>query len=133
MPVKKNVIVFQLMTDERYKGHPKMLYSNFCICRSLCNKRVIIEDATQLIASNPTNDIRKIVVSSKQMGTDVYFVFHSFNIVPPYLWQLFDFCVIFPCAEIKKTSGLAEYYEEFAKIQRKKGVKYKPLAVIKAH
>ncbi len=130
---KNNVVVFQLFRDERYPGHAKMLYTDFTLCRALCNKRIIIEDATQLIAANPTNDIRRIVVSSKQMGADVFFVFHSFNVVPPYLWQLFDYCVIFPCAVAKKTAGLAEYYEEITKIQRKKPVKYKPLAVLTSH
>ena len=130
---KTNAVIFQLMLDNRYYGKIKMLYQDFTICRALCNKTIVIEDATQLIGSNPKNDIRKIVVSSKQMGSDVIFVFHSFNVVPPYLWQLFDFCIVFPCAEVKKTTGIAEYYDEICKIQRKKPVKYKPLAVICAH
>lgn len=130
---KDNAVIFQLMLDNRYKGKTKLLYQDFTICRGLCNKTIVIEDATQLIGSNPKNDIRKIVVSSKQMGSDVIFVFHSFNVVPPYLWQLFDFCVIFPCAEVKKTAGLTEYYDEICKIQRKKPVKYRPLYVLQAH
>lgn len=130
---KPNAVIFQLMLDNRYVGHAKMLYQDFTICRALCNKIIVIEDATQLIGSNPKNDIRKIVVSSKQMGSDVIFAFHSFNVVPPYLWQLFDDCIVFPCAAVKKTTGLAEYYDEIYKIQRKKPVKYKPLAAFCAH
>lgn len=124
-----NVVVFQLFIDERYKGHKKFLYQDFTISKSLANKKIIIEDATQLIGSNPKNDIRKIVVSSKQIGSDVFFVFHSFNVVPPYLWQLFDYCIVFPCAAPKKTVGLSEYYGIAQKISKKKARKYKPLGV----
>lgn len=130
---KNNVVVFQLFIDERYKGHEKRLYQDFKIDNTLVNKRIVIEDATQLIGCNPKNDIRKIVVSSKQIGSDVFFIFHSFNVVPPYLWQLFDYCIVFPVAAPKKTAGFSEYYEIGLKISKKKAKKYKPLGVFSSN
>lgn len=130
---KKNVVVFQLFIDEHYKFADKRLYSDFSINKSLINKVLVIEDATQLIGANPKNDIRKIVVSSKQMGSDVFFVFHSANVVPPYLWQLFDLALIFPSAMPKKTAGLAEYFDEIYKIVQKKPKPYRPCGVLVAH
>lgn len=130
---KKNVVVYQLFIDERYKFAEKKLFSDFYINKDLANKRIIIEDATQLIGSNPKNDIRKIVVSSKQIGSDIFFVFHSANVVPPYLWQLFDYCVFFQCAAIKKTAGLSEYYEILQKLSEKKVKKYRPLGIFQSN
>lgn len=130
---KKNVVVFQLFLDEHYKYAEKRLYQDFAINKSLINKSLVIEDATQLIGSNPKNDIRKIVVSSKQMGSDVFFVFHSANVVPPYLWQLFDLALFFPSSLPKKTAGLAEYFDEIYKIVQKKPKKYHPCGVLEAH
>ena len=130
---KKNVVVFQLFKDNRYPTAEKRLFADFAINKTLCNKRIIIEDSTQLIAANPKNDIRQIVVSSKQLGSDVFFVFHSVNVVPPYLWSLFDYCILFPCAEPKKTAGLNEYFDEITKILRKKPQKFKPCGVFESH
>lgn len=130
---KKNVVVFQLFIDEHYKYADKRLYQDFNINKSLCNKTIVIEDATQLIGANPKNDIRKIVVSSKQMGSDIFFIFHSVNVVPPYLWQLFDLAAIFESAAPKKTTGLAEYFDEIDKILTKPRKKFKPLGILTAH
>ena len=130
---RSNLLVYQLFIDDRYKGAQKELYSKFEIGRQLVGKTIIIEDSTQLIGSNPKNDIRKLAVSCKQLGSDCIFIFHSFNVIPPYLLALFDYIIVFECAEVKKTNSLLEYYDEIIKLQKKKVVKYKPLGIIEAH
>ena len=130
---RSNLLVYQLFLDDRYRGADKELYSKFQINRQLVGKTIIIEDATQLIGANPKNDIRRLAVSCKQLGSDCVFVFHSFNVIPPYLLALFDYMIVFEAAEVKKTASLLEYYDEILKLQKKKVRKYKPLGIIEAH
>ena len=130
---RSNLLVYQLFIDDRYRRAEKQLYSKFTIGRQLVGRTIIIEDATQLIGSNPKNDIRRLAVSCKQLGSDCVFVFHSFNVIPPYLLALFDYMIIFESAEIKKTNSLLEYYDEICKIQKKKVRKYRPLGIIESH
>lgn len=121
---KRKTVVLQLFFDDRYKGFPRIKYEDLKINSDIFNKKIVIEDATQLIASNATKLIKQIIVSSKQMGSDIYLIFHSFNVVPPLFWQLFDYCIVFDASKAHFTPFLLEYSEIITKIQSRKTKKY---------
>lgn len=119
-----NTVVYQLFNDDRYKGFEKKLYSDLKIGPDIVNKKLIIEDATQLIAANLTNDFKKLLVSCKQFGSDITLVFHNFNAVPPFLWALFDYCIVMECKKAVITPTLKQYESDIYEIQNKKTKKY---------
>lgn len=115
-----NAVVFQLFKTD-YECPQYFFKETTKIDERFVNKRIIIEDATQLIASNSTKFIKELVVSSKQLGSDVYLVFHSINSIPPFLYSMFNVIILFMCVKPVKTSNNIEYYDEIvSKIPRYK-------------
>ncbi len=119
----QNAIVMQLFKTDY--GCEQFFYKDFeKIDKRLVNKRIIIEDATQLIASNTKNIIKELVVSSKQLGSDVFLVFHSIDSVPPFLYSLFNRIILFKSATPRGKTCYKEYEDEINKKMPKKAFKY---------
>lgn len=132
--IKKNALIIQLFLDERYKNFEKIKYDDLQINKKLCNRQIVLEDATQIISSNATNLFKQLLISCKQLGSDIFVVFHSFSAIPPFLWTIFDKIIIFECAKYSKPNQYsAEYFSEIYSIQKRKTPKYKIKGVVDIH
>lgn len=132
--IKKNALIVQLFLDERYKNFEKIKYNDLTINKNLCNRQIVLEDATQIISSNATNLFKQLLISCKQLGSDIFVVFHSFSAIPPFLWTIFNKIIVFDCAKyVKPNTYSAEYFSEIERIQAKKTPKYKIKGVINIH
>lgn len=131
--VPARAVVVEYFKTDRYKNFDhRTNYDNFRL-KEAVNRPVILEDATQLIIGGGSLKLRRLAVSCKQLGSDVYIVFHSVNFVPPFLWALFDFMILWRSEAPKKSAKLAAYYDEILRIQAKKLPKknqWKPLGVL---
>lgn len=132
--IKKNSLIVQLFFDDRYKDFQKIKYDDLKICNEIKNRPLILEDSTQLISCNGTKLIRQLLISSKQLGSDIFLVFHSFQAIPPFMWTLFDKIIVFDCAKFTAINNYSsEYTDEIQRIQTKKTKKFSVKGVINAH
>lgn len=128
--VPTTAAVVELFKTDRYGNFSnRLMYQNFRLAQCQ-NKPVILEDATQIITGNGTLQLRRLAVSCKQLGCDVYIVFHSLNYIPPFLFAMFDYIVLFKSEPARKTAKLLPYFDEITKLQAKKPRKYQPIGVI---
>lgn len=131
-----NTIVYELIKTTRYVNFKRDFFENFSNVnwRQISNKSIVIEDATQLVACNMSNKLKQLIVNSKQIGSDIYIIFHSFAVIPPFLFQIFDYIIQFKTSFPIKKACFEEYYEEiiqnFNKLQKNKKFSYK---VIESH
>lgn len=111
-----NTIVFELVKTNRWQGYKKYFYEDFengaINMRDIANKKIVFEDATAYVNSNMKNGLKKLIVFSKQIGCDVFVVFHSVNIIPPFMWLLFNYIVLFKCPKPRQTALNADYFNE---------------------
>ena len=129
---RANALIVEMFVTDRYKEYPNRSTFDKLKLSDCVNKRIVIEDATQYITAGGSKFLRQLIVSSKQLGSDVYIIFHSCNFVPPFLLAMFDFLLLFPCEPVRKTPALAPYLPKIEAAQRKRAQQYKPLAVIQA-
>lgn len=123
-------LICELFVTDRYKGFKTRKRYEEIKLSDCVNTTIVLEDATQLLAATSTKFLKQLIVSSKQLGSDVFCVFHSVNFVPVFLLAMFDYIVFFPSEQPQNKYALAAYREEIIKILRKKGKKYKPLGVL---
>ena len=113
---KHETIVVELFKTARWSGYKKIFFSDIVNkkvnYKDLANSYVVFEDATSYISSNMTNEIKRLIVNSKQLGSDVFLVFHSINIVPPFLWYLWNYLILFKCAKPKYSAAIADNFNE---------------------
>lgn len=116
---KSCTIVIEYIKTDRWPGCKKIFFSDILNkkvnYKDLANSFVVFEDATNYIASNMSNEIKRLIVNSKQLGSDVFLVFHSINIIPPFLWYLWNYLIIFKCAKPKYTAAIADNFAEIMK------------------
>lgn len=129
---KENSLIVEMFETDRYKGFPNRAVFDSLKLTDCVNKRVVIEDATQYITAGGSKFLRQIVVSSKQLGSDVFIVFHSCNFIPPFLLAMFNYLILFPCEPVRKTAALMPYLPKIEAAQKRKAPKYKPIAMITA-
>lgn len=112
----KDTIVVEYMKTPRWSGYQKIFFTELISGKvsekALCNSQVVFEDATSYISSNMSNYLRRLIVNSKQMGSDVYLIFHSINVVPTFLWYLWNNIILFKCAKPRETALNADYFNE---------------------
>lgn len=132
--VPHRAVVVEYFKTDRYKDFEhRANYDNFKLQEAV-NRPVILEDATQLIIGGGGLKLRRLAVSCKQLGSDVFIVFHSTNFVPPFLYALFDYMILWRSEAPKKSAKLAAYYDEICKILSKKPPKknqWRPLGVVR--
>lgn len=121
---KEKAVIIELVKTDRYNGFTDRYFyedieSGFINMKKLANKQIVFEDATSYINSNMKNSLKKLIVFSKQIGSDVFVVFHSINIIPPFLWNLFNYLIIFKCPEPHQTAANKEYFKDIQKICKK--------------
>lgn len=123
--------VVELFITDRYEGseYRRIMFDNLTL-RDCINTTLIIEDATQICAANSTKFVKQIIVSSKQMGSDVFLVFHSTNFIPVFVLAMFDYMVIFDCEPAGKKPALAPYADKINEILRRKHKQYSPCGVL---
>lgn len=133
---RSETLVFELVKTNRWSGYDKCFYEDFeagkIDYKQIANKRIVFEDATSYVNSNMKNTLKKLIVFSKQVGSDVYIVFHSVNIIPPFLWNMVNFIILFRCVKPRQTALNADYYPEilqkWQKLERAKPYKYEVIA-----
>lgn len=127
----KNSTVVELFVTDRYQGHDykRIAYDNLKLSDCV-NTTLIIEDATQICAANSTRQVKQIIVSSKQLGSDVFIVFHSVNFVPIFILAMFDFMVLFDSEPAGKKPALQPYADKINSILRRKHKQYNPAGVL---
>lgn len=110
---KQKTVVIELYKTARWDGFKKFFFDDVVngkvSLKSLANSAIVFEDATSCISPNMKNSLRQLIVYSKQLGSDVYVVFHSVNVVPAFLWNMWNYLVL-----MKKTPKpkLKSYYED---------------------
>lgn len=132
---KDNTIIIEYIKTPRWAGHRKIFFKDLINGKvnekDLCNSTVVFEDATSYISSNMSNYLRRLIVNSKQLGSDVFLVFHSINIIPPFLWYLVNNIVMFNCAKPRETPTNSDYFAEimrkWEKLQRAKPYSYEEI------
>lgn len=111
-----NTVVFELVKTNRWSGYDKRFYEDYenghINMKDIANKKIVFEDATAYINSNMKNGLKQLVVFSKQIGSDVFIVFHSINVIPPFMWLLFNYIVLFKCQKPRQTALNADYFPE---------------------
>lgn len=111
-----NTIVFELAKTARWQGFTKYFFEDYLTgkvtMKDIANKKIVFEDATSYISSNMRNTLKTLTVYSKQCGCDVYLIFHSINIIPPFLWNLVNYIIMFKCAAPRETALNADYFPE---------------------
>lgn len=132
---KDDTIVIEYFKTERWKGYKKYFFNDLqsgkVSIKELGNSTIVFEDATAYISSNMANYMKRLIVNSKQVGSDVIIVFHSLNIVPPFLWYLINNIVLFNCAKPKENAQNTDYYNEIMqkwnKLQHSKPYSYEEI------
>ena len=127
-----NTLIIELVKTERWQGFDKVFYDDFesgkVNYKHIANKKIVFEDATSYINSNMKTDLKRLIVNSKQLGCDVYIILHSLNIVPPFMFNLFNYIIMFKCAKPRQTAQNYDYYAEimqkWTKLERGKRYKY---------
>lgn len=130
-----NTFVFELVKTNRWNGYTKGFYEDYeagkITMKDIANKKIVFEDATSYVSSNMKSTLKKLIVYSKQCGSDVYIVFHSINIIPPFLWNLVNYIILFKCAKPRQTSLNFDYYAEIMqkwnKLNKAKPYKYETI------
>ena len=125
-------VVFEDALTNRWEGYEKHYVEDFEAnkigYKQIGNKKVVFEDATAYINSNLKDTYKKMLVHSKQVGCDVYMIFHTPNKVPPFVWDMANYIIMFKCKPIRKTAHNADYYDEIVKnwklLQKKKPYSY---------
>lgn len=111
-----NTIVFELAKTARWQGFTKYFFEDYLTgkvtMKDIANTKIVFEDATSYISSNMRNTLKTLTVYSKQCGCDVYLIFHSINIIPPFLWNLVNYIIMFKCAAPRETALNADYFPE---------------------
>lgn len=109
-------IVLELAKTNRWNGFHKEFYEDFeqhkVSFKDVCNKKIVFEDATSYMNGNLKNSLKQLIVFSKQLGCDVFIILHSVNIIPPFLWNLWNYIILFKCAKPKLSASNADYYDE---------------------
>lgn len=113
---KDNTVIFELVKTNRWDGFRKYFFEEYeqgkVPITAIANKKIVFEDATSYVSSNMKNTLKTLIVYSKQIGSDVYIVFHSVNIIPPFLWNLVNYLILFKCAAPRQTALNADYFPE---------------------
>jgi hypothetical protein len=73
------------------------------------NTVIIFEDATKYIKNTLDENLRRLLIDSKQKNLDVFFAFHYLQAVPPDLVRISDYVVLFKTNE-SFTSQLRNKY-----------------------
>ena len=111
-----DTVVFELVKTNRWQGFTKCFYDDYeqgkINFKDIANKKIVFEDATSYINSNMKNTLKQLIVFSKQIGCDVFLVFHSINMIPPFLWLLFNYIILFKCPKPRQTALNADYFAE---------------------
>jgi len=127
----KDSTVVELFVTDRYAGgeYKRIAYDKLTL-KDCVNTTLIIEDATQICAANSTRQVKQIIVSSKQLGSDVFIVFHSVNFIPVFILAMFDYMVLFDSEPAGKKPALQPYADKINAILRRKHKQYKPAGVL---
>jgi hypothetical protein len=70
----------------------------------LKNTTVVFEDATKYIRKNLPATLTDFVLDTKQKNVDIFFLYHSFSVVPPDLYKFTDYITVFKTNENIDTS-----------------------------
>jgi len=90
-----------------FHSDPDQLMS--VIQRHCYNTVIIFEDATKYIKATLNENLRRLLIDSKQKNLDVFFAFHYLMAVPPDLVRISDYLVLFKTNE-SFTSQLRNKY-----------------------
>lgn len=120
---RSETVVIELVKTNRLDGYTKYYFQDFeqnkVNFKAIANKKIVFEDATSYVSSNMKNGLKQLIVFSKQLGSDVFLVFHSVNIIPPFLWNLWNYLILFKCAKPRETATNKEWFIEILKAWNK--------------
>lgn len=106
-PERESEIIHSINFDqvkEQKNGTFKLISSDTdqifeTIEKDAWNSLIVIEDATRFIEKKLSNDVKKMVLDTKQKNTDLIFIFHTLSSVPPDLIRYSDFLTLFKTKE----------------------------------
>lgn len=68
------------------------------------NGLVLFEDSTKYIEPNVHPSIKTFLVDHRMYQCDLVFTFHAIKFVPPFFWQMINYCVLFKTVENVETA-----------------------------
>jgi hypothetical protein len=98
----------QLIDDDKLKRWKSGLYRIYDNNESVLMKKlnhycyntiIIFEDATKYIKNTVEENLRRLLIDSKQKNNDVFFAFHYLMAIPPDLTRISDYLVLFKTNE----------------------------------
>lgn len=111
----KAVLVYDLNNEEKYWSFPQMPFEKLlswkhkgkyrlfhddekelleALNANAYNAMLVLEDATAYIQPNVQPPVKRMLVSRRHRNLDIVFTFHSFNRVPPLLFEMSNYIVI---------------------------------------
>lgn len=105
-PVWSDVPTITVEKLARWKSGVYRIYHSdeielFRIINKYCYNTVIFfEDATKYIQNSLEENLKRLLIDSKQRNIDVFFAFHYLGAVPPKLAKISDFIVLFKTNEV---------------------------------
>lgn len=127
---KSETVVIELAKTDRWEGYKKIYFreiasENFDY-KKIANKSIVFEDATAYLSSNLGNKMKEILIFSKQLGSDIFIVFHSINVIPVFMWYLFNAICLFTSSKPRQTATNKEYFDKILEAwsKCKNGEKY---------
>lgn len=139
---KKNNIVYDVNAEYTDVPGARLFYDfgDFMAgAEKATDSNIIFEDATGELGGKAEKNIKRLIVAKRHRRNNLLFLFHSIQDVPPFLFRMSNFIVLF------KTGDLIEAVEKkapilvnsFAKLQKmnflynENGKRYSPRLIIK--
>lgn len=98
---KKKSYVFDV--NNEYEKHDRVIDGDFKNFLSECMKKtdhnLIFEDATGYLNGRTADDVRKLIVAKRHKRNNILMLFHSISAVPPFIFQLANYIVLFKTAD----------------------------------
>lgn len=129
-----NTLVFDV--NNEYKDYPRNTtgdFDNFLQqVMKTTDKNIIFEEATGFLAGRTGAEVKRIVINKRHTNNNYIFLFHSIADVPPFLFRLSNYVILFKTADT--VQGVKEkepkLLKPFLELQRAENFKYKILKMI---
>lgn len=63
--------------------------------QNMINSNIIFEDSTAFMSGKIETEIKKIVVKKRHSNNNIFFLFHSIQDTPPFIFRLSNFIILF--------------------------------------
>jgi len=76
-----------------FRGDPKQNLA--AIENDVSNALIVFEDARKYIKRTLPEELERMITDSKQRNNDIFLLYHSLSMIPPFLFQSIDYLTLF--------------------------------------